>query len=54
MTFQVQIPGGRQLVIHLDNLLEYLKSFCICKYCGGEREMEERFHHMLLQQPISS
>ena len=31
----------KQWAIHLDNLSKYLKSFCICKYCSGELELEE-------------
>ena len=39
-----EVPGVKQWVIHLDNLPKYLKSFCICKYCSRELEMEDIVH----------
>ena len=43
-----EVPGVKQWVTHLDNLSEYLKGFCICKYCSGELEMEEIVMHVLV------
>ena len=43
-----EVPGVKLWVIHLDNLSEYLKGFCICKYCSGEFEMEETVMHVLV------
>ena len=42
-----KVPGVKQWIIHLDNRSKYLKSFCICKYCSGELEMEEIVHVLI-------
>ena len=31
-----EVQGVKYRVIHLENISEYMESFCICKYCSAE------------------